>query len=46
MAQYYITKEGITSIIFSKVFIENDNLRIESQEKGFEKKVNIFKLAR
>lgn len=46
IAQYYITKEGITSIMFSKVFIENNNLRIESQEKGFEKKVDIFKLAR
>ena len=32
--------------MFSKVSIENDNLRIESQEKGFEKKVDIFKLAR
>jgi hypothetical protein len=45
IAQYYITKEGITSALLSKVFIENDNLIVESQGRGFEKKVDIFKLA-
>ncbi|AXB56869.1 hypothetical protein [Flavobacterium fluviale] len=44
IAQYYTTKDETESIISSNVFIEKGNIRIETQEKGSEKKVHLYKL--